>query len=113
MASAMAHLHRIGLMHGDLYAHNILWNGEDRALLSDFGAASFLPEEAGLRAGLERLEVRAFGLLVEELLQRADDPADARCTRLAALREDCLQPEVARRPDFEDISARLGPASAR
>ena len=113
IASAAAHLHRIGLMHGDLYAHNILWNGEDRALLSDFGAASFLPEEAGLRAGLERLEVRAFGLLVEELLQRADDPADARCTRLAALREDCLQPEVARRPAFGEISARLGPASAR
>ena len=113
MASAMAYLHRIGLMHGDLYAHNILWNGQDRALLSDFGAASFLPEEAGLRAGLERLEVRAFGLLVEELLQRADDPSDVRCTRLAALREDCLQPEVARRPDFERISAQLGPASAR
>ena len=57
--------------------------------------------------------MRAFGLLVEELLQRADDPADARCTRLAALREDCLQPEVARRPAFGEISARLGPASAR
>ncbi|MGR6804798.1 protein kinase [Sphaerotilus natans] len=113
IASAAAHLHRVGLMHGDLYAHNILWNGEDRALLSDFGAASFLPEEAGLRAGLERLEVRAFGLLVEELLQRADDPADARCARLSALREDCLQPKVARRPAFGEISARLGPASAR
>lgn len=113
IASAAAHLHRVGLMHGDLYAHNILWNGKDRALLSDFGAASFLPEEAGLRAGLERLEVRAFGLLVEELLQRADDPSDVRCARLAALREDCLQPEVARRPAFGEISARLGPASAR
>lgn len=113
IASAAAHLHRVGLMHGDLYAHNILWNGEDRALLSDFGAASFLPEAAGLRAGLERLEVRAFGLLVEELLQRADDPADARCAQLAALREACLQPEVARRPAFGEISARLGPASAR
>ncbi|MFM2342100.1 MAG: hypothetical protein RLZZ592_1753 [Pseudomonadota bacterium] len=113
MASAVAHLHRIGLMHGDLYAHNILWNGQDRALLSDFGAASFLPEDTGLRAGLERLEARAFGLLVEELLQRADDPADARCARLAALREDCLQPEVAKRPDFSEISAQLGSASVR
>ena len=113
IASAAAHLHQVGLMHGDLYAHNILWNGQDRALLSDFGAASFLPDADGLRAGLERLEVRAFGLLVEELLRQADDPADARCTRLATLREDCLQPEVARRPGFRQISARLGPASAR
>lgn len=30
-----------GLLHGDLYAHNLLWDGTDgQAVLSDFGAAS-------------------------------------------------------------------------
>ena len=35
------HLHQQGIMHGDLYGHNILHCGEGRTLLGDFGAASF------------------------------------------------------------------------
>jgi len=42
MASATAHLHARGVLHGDLYAHNILHNTQGEALLGDFGAASFL-----------------------------------------------------------------------
>jgi hypothetical protein len=78
IAGAAAHLHARGILHGDLYAHNILWHREaaaDRgtALLGDFGAAS-LPDAAGsVDAGaLERIEVRAFGCLLEELTERCD-----------------------------------------
>ena len=39
---AAQHLHTKGLMHGDLYAHNILWNAH-KVVLSDLGGASFLP----------------------------------------------------------------------
>ncbi|MDP2805331.1 MAG: leucine-rich repeat-containing protein kinase family protein [Gallionellaceae bacterium] len=42
IASAAAHLHSRGVMHGDLYAHNILFNPTGEALLGDFGAASFI-----------------------------------------------------------------------
>ena len=104
VAGAVAHLHARGLTHGDLYGHNILWNGVDRALLSDFGAASFFdPDDRATAGVLQRLEVRAFGCLLEELLAAVDNPSDPRCRPLALLRDACLQPQVARRPLFSDL----------
>ena len=108
VAGAVAHLHARGLLHGDLYGHNILWNTADRALLSDFGAASFFdPDDRATAGALQRLEVRAFGCLLEELLAAVDNPADPRCGLLAALRDVCLQPQVAQRPLFSDLVAAL------
>jgi len=67
VASAMMHLHAQGLVHGDLYAHNILWNSQ-QVVLSDLGGASFLPiQDAAMTAALEKLDVRAYHVLVEEL----------------------------------------------
>lgn len=108
VAGAVAHLHARGLVHGDLYGHNILWNGVDRALLSDFGAASFFdPDDHTTGDALRRLEVRAFGCLLEELLAAVDYPTDPRCLPLAALRDACLQPQVADRPLFSDLVVAL------
>ena len=74
--NALAHLHAQGLMHGDFYAHNILVDDQAHALLGDFGAASFLPEDdAARRQALLRIDRRALGVLVDELAQRCDDPA--------------------------------------
>jgi hypothetical protein len=76
MASALAHLHRQGLVHGDLYAHNILIDDDGGSLLGDFGAASFLPADDPQRADtLQRIDRRALGWLIDELRQRCDDPA--------------------------------------
>lgn len=67
VVSAMLHLHAQGLVHGDLYAHNILWNNE-QVVLSDLGGASFLPlQDKTMTASLEKLDVRAYHVLVEEL----------------------------------------------
>jgi tRNA A-37 threonylcarbamoyl transferase component Bud32 len=101
IASAAAHLHAQGLMHGDLYAHNILHDGAGGALLGDFGAASFHP--AAQADALERIEVRAFGCLMEELMQRSDSVSPA----LQALQARCVQPTAASRPGFAEISAQL------
>ncbi len=101
IASAAAHLHAQGLMHGDLYAHNILHDGAGGALLGDFGAASFHPPS--MADALERIEVRAFGCLLEELLARCDVAAPA----LQALQARCVQPTVASRPRLAEISAQL------
>ena len=70
---ALNHLHACGLTHGDLYAHNLLVDGDDRALLSDLGAASLLPhDDPPRRAALQALDRRALGILVDELAQRCE-----------------------------------------
>ena len=101
IADAVAHLHQRGILHGDLYAHNILCNVAGEALLGDFGAATFMPEEAD---ALRRIEVRAFGYLLEELLARFDAPVpDA----LWKLQHRCVNPDVNERPLFAAIENEL------
>jgi len=105
VAGATAHLHDCGFSHGDLYAHNILWDGTDgAAVLTDFGAASPLP--AGTWGDpWRRVETRAFGLLLEELLDRCT-AADA----LPALRDlatACTQPTTAARPTMDEALAHV------
>jgi hypothetical protein len=76
VASALAQLHARGLLHGDLYAHNVLIADDGEPLLGDFGAAAFLPlRDPAHRAALQRLDQRAFGWLVDEIAQRCDEPA--------------------------------------
>jgi Protein tyrosine and serine/threonine kinase/Leucine rich repeat len=101
LCSAAEHLHGQGITHGDFYAHNILWNAADECLLGDFGAASCYRGNADL----ERIEVRAFGCLLEELLSRGNiNESDTET--LAAfreLRQRCLAEVVGSRPDFGEI----------
>ncbi len=67
VANAMRHLHGQGLMHGDLYAHNILWNDKE-VVLSDLGGASFLPmHDKKLAEALMQFDERAYQVLLEEL----------------------------------------------
>ena len=80
IASVLSHLHESGLIHGDLYAHNILFDGES-ALITDFGAASPLPPDAGQRRFLQSLDLRAYGILLQELADRCDDDATAKALR--------------------------------
>lgn len=104
VASAAAHLHAKGVMHGDLYAHNILWNEKGECLLGDFGAASFLPtQDDSLRQGLQRIEVRAFACLLEELQARCDVSSDV----LGDLQIRCASHEVEARPSFDEIAREL------
>ncbi len=82
MRSALAHLHAQGLTHGDLYAHNILVDGQGHALLGDFGAASFLPlDDAARRAALQRIDERALAVLMDELAALCDDAPTAQALR--------------------------------
>ena len=106
VASVAAHLHSRGILHGDLYGHNILHDGRGGALLGDFGAASFYAPGSPSGAALERLEVRAFGCLLEELVAHGDLPASLR-EELSALMHDCLRAVPTARPDFASVHARL------
>lgn len=104
-AAGAAHLHAQGILHGDLYAHNLLWDGtEGRAVLSDFGAASLLPEgEAG--DAYRRIEVRAIGLLLGEVLDRCPEPTIN--SRLRALERDCTHIDATARPTMGEVLAVL------
>jgi hypothetical protein len=104
-ASAMSYLHAKGILHGDLYGHNLLVNPDGDCLLSDFGAASFFAPHSLLGPALQRIEARAFGCLLEELLQR--------CTAeelepLWQLQRRCVSINLDERPDFADILDQLG-----
>jgi serine/threonine protein kinase len=112
IADATAHLHRQGIMHGDLYAHNILVNSGGNCLMGDFGAASFYqPSDAETGKSLERLEVRAFGCLLEDLLDRysgeASTSEQAALGQLRSIQQDCMHPNPHLRPLFVDLCDRL------
>jgi len=110
IASAAAHLHAQGVMHGDLYAHNILHNGLGHVLLGDFGAASFLPTgDAPQTQALQRLEVRAFGCLLEELIDRGQvrPQEHGAWETLVALKTQCLQADPQARPLFVELTQKL------
>ena len=67
--NALAHLHGRGILHGDLYAHNILWNPDTGdATLSDLGAAALLHDLPDTqKAQLLQMELRALRLLEQEV----------------------------------------------
>ncbi|MGB8301750.1 MAG: leucine-rich repeat-containing protein kinase family protein, partial [Azonexus sp.] len=110
VASAVRHLHAQGILHGDLYAHNILYATDGEVLLGDFGAASFLPRrDRALADALQRIEVRAFACLLEELLERCTPVVDAETITktLSALQAACARETPAERPLFAEIEQRL------
>ena len=116
MAAAGAALHAAGVHHGDLYAHNVLFRDErdgvvPAAKLSDFGAAFFYPPGSELGRELERAEVRAYGVMLEEALAAAEETVVEEERRtlaaFAALAERCVGPREGR-PSFAVIAAEVG-----
>lgn len=108
LAGALAQLHQRGMLHGDFYAHNILWDGAHDALLGDFGAASFFPPEGDQALALQRVEARAFGCLLEELLERCNGaPGPREREYLAQLQARCFDPDPRQRPGLAQIAESL------
>lgn len=112
VAQAAEHLHNQGILHGDLYAHNVLCNLEGHAQLGDFGAASFLPtSDAQMSESLQRIEVRAFGILLGELLahcvELTHESIQTIKSNLDVLQQQCMQSEVSGRPLFAAIAQEL------
>ncbi|MBL1352805.1 MAG: serine/threonine-protein kinase [Zetaproteobacteria bacterium] len=108
IASAANHLHTQGWTHGDLYAHNILCNDDAHCLLGDFGAASpYLSQSTTEAQAIERLEVRAFACLLEEILSRLDAEhrmaSTTQVQRLEQLQKDCCHANIKQRPLFNQI----------
>ncbi|WP_408593622.1 leucine-rich repeat-containing protein kinase family protein [Limnohabitans sp.] len=110
VASAAQHLHQSGILHGDLYAHNLLHSSEGHVLLGDFGAASlFDAHDRALANALRRIEVRALGCLLQELLARCDGlHAHPRAeVTLQQLINRCLETTSASAPSWHDLHTTL------
>ena len=106
IASVAKHLHSKAVMHGDLYAHNILWDEQTESLLGDFGAASFLPpHNKQLAENIQRIEVRAFACLLEELLNHCDvlQAEQEKFNILLTLQKRCAHLQIDTRPLFGEI----------
>ena len=97
--SVSIHLHEHNITHGDLYAHNILINEDKHCFLGDFGAASFYENE-----NLEKIEVRAFACLIDDLLQYCSTPNDSYFNLLLNTVEICSNEDVKKRPFFKEIN---------
>jgi tRNA A-37 threonylcarbamoyl transferase component Bud32 len=98
--AASIHLHEKNLMHGDLYAHNILINEKNHSYLGDFGAASFYNSDS---LNCEKIEVRAFGCLLDDMLQRCDNKSCKMYHDINVIAQNCMQSDVEKRKLFSEI----------
>lgn len=107
VASVCVHLHSKGINHGDLYAHNILIDTSAECILGDFGAASFYDLNSNYAENIERIEVRAYGCLIEDLLNQIKNEKQYDFTKWKNLIDACLVQKVSLRPNFVEISKKL------
>lgn len=110
MADAGVHMHERGIMHGDFYAHNIMIDKEANCILGDFGGASYYePKEVEIRNALERLEVRAYGCLIEEIIMLSQNDPGSLIHReqLNTLKHLCLNEVTTQRPLFKTLLQKI------
>ncbi|MGO2076086.1 MAG: protein kinase domain-containing protein, partial [Pseudoalteromonas sp.] len=103
MSSTLTHLHANNVSHGDVYAHNTMINSEHNVLFGDFGAATNL---TGLtdyqRLQMQRIEVRAIGCLMDDLLSVCTEASrDAELLKL--LVKQCMSEDVSQRPTLNEL----------
>ena len=102
ITQAMVHLHSNTILHGDLYAHNILWDeSKGKAVLSDFGAACVVPQNT-INDGWRKIETRALGILIEELTSRVKSE-DNMVKQLREISVASLHANCANRPQMREI----------
>ncbi len=109
MCDALTHLHKNGVSHGDVYAHNIMIDDQASVLFGDFGAASnlsLLPQMQ--REAMESVEVRAFACLLEDLLAHNAESYDSGLiAALSELKNTCMHEDTVFRPRFNEIKNQL------
>lgn len=109
VADVSSSLHNNGILHGDLYAHNTLINNTGHTIFGDFGAATYYERASENSKSLERLDVRAFGNLMDDLLNHlhTEERQLPAVHELHLLKKICLLNEVLLRPDFHYILDKL------
>jgi serine/threonine protein kinase len=83
-------LHGKGICHGDFYSHNILISSSsEKVKLSDFGAAFFYQPSSKYGDYIQRIELRSYGVLVEELQTLVATTTKAQENRWGELTKAC------------------------
>ncbi len=73
MSEVVIHLQSKQVSHGDLYAHNVLFDDQANLLLGDFGASSSYEHlDEAVQQKIQRIELRAFGYFIDDLLAVCD-----------------------------------------
>lgn len=107
MVSTLTHLHANNVSHGDVYAHNTMINNEYNVLFGDFGAATNLDSLTDYkRLQMQRIEVRAIGCLIDDLLSVCNEN-NLDTSKLKLISQQCMNSELAKRPDLSTLSAKL------
>lgn len=125
IALALEHVHTVAnVSNGDVYLHNILMCNGGVARISDWGASFIYDGNHDYAAIFERIEVLAFGRLVQDLFDwhlncavpDLTEPADflgkTRGVAMQAgpfynLMQSILQPDQLKRPTFQVIKQQL------
>lgn len=102
-AQVALHLHNRGISHGDLYAHNMLIDDYAHLIFGDYGAASAYNRTSEYGKFIEKIEVRAFGCLMDDLLALVSDTSKPLYHALCVLRNECMNETVESRPLFDTI----------
>lgn len=69
MQDVFSHLHQLKICHGDLYAHNTLFDQDANIIFGDFGAASvYSMLDAEQQSQIRQIEQRALDYFIEDLL---------------------------------------------
>lgn len=111
VAGALEHMHYRGIAHGDVYAHNVMADEGGHATLCDYGAS--FPYHKGGPVPYEAHEVRAFGLMLADMVQRMDIAFQGMEALLEAQREllalvqACIGAPAVKRPTFGAVGRRL------
>eukprot|EP00984_Skeletonema_dohrnii_P015000 scaffold6421_cov99-Skeletonema_dohrnii-CCMP3373.AAC.3 len=120
MVNALEYIHARGVCHGDVYLHNVLRDGKGVARLSDWGA-SFVYDRTlvEVASSIEKIEVLAFGRLVQDLFSWNLNVAVPDSTELGSylntksgsktmsLIASILQKDQSKRPTFREIKETL------
>ena len=113
VAGGLHHMHSRCIAHGDVYAHNVLARQDGVSILCDYGASFTYTRNNKNNRMFELQEVRAFGILVKDLIERIDisfldmEVAIDCQKQLLLIAQQCLSIHPMRRPMFADLHRKL------
>ncbi|WP_256841902.1 serine/threonine-protein kinase [Ornithinimicrobium cryptoxanthini] len=107
VASALAELHRAGVVHGDVSTGNVLFRSDGMPLLSDLGASRIAGDQRGQVSGTD-------GMVAPEVLEGFTPSAESDIYAVGALAWRCLVGDVpgwvGTRGDLAELRPELPPA---